>query len=265
MTKLTRTLLLSILAFCLGTAAFAQPPSVSLTLTAPNPQQYAMGGVYTSPYQFSINGVTTYLMTCDDFLSNVYPGESWQAYQNQLSDINGTTFDKYVNFDTASPATPQQQQTDYETATLLTSWLMNWGLSDPTNTTGFGNAKAGELSYAIWAVFDPQLLNNTYQASLAPNAEGKLTATELSQAQFYLSQAQMDVASGSVGIPTANIYTYNGNPVSLANNPPQEFIQITGTTHSMPMPEPSSALSLVLDLAGVLGVVVLIRRRAVVS
>lgn len=261
MLKLSRTLLPVIVVASLATVALAQPSTANLQLVGANPQQYVVGGVYTSPYQFSIGGVTTYLMTCDDFLNNVYLGESWQAYQNQLSDINGSTADPYVMFDTSNA---QQQQTDYATVTLLTSWLMNWGLSDPTNSTGFGNEEAGELSYAIWGVFDQKLLSNSYQASLAAGAEGKLTATELAQAQYYLQQAQQDVAiNGPSASPTANIYSYDGVPANLSNNPPQEFIQITGTTHSFtPMAEPASVVVPALDLLCVFGVIALIRRRA---
>ena len=194
---------------------------------------YVMGGVYTSPYNISVNGGTATLMICDDFLTNVSLGQTWNAKVTSLSDLQAGGTAKFSTANTVR---------DYATAAVLAGQLMGLG--------SFGNATAGELSYAIWGTFDPVLLTNN-----PASGEGHLTTTELQAAQKFLTDAQAVVDAATVGgvidlskIPNLTIYT--PDPAGAS----QEFLRVS-------MPEPSFIATLGIDLLGIVGFVVLLRRK----
>src|ERR1039458_8269478 len=100
-------LLLMGLALC-QTVAFADTP---LTLIGTN--NNSEGGVYTSPYQISVNGTNQWLV-CDDFETDISTGDSWTAKVNSLTDAKngGAKF-------TSSPSAAYSLAEDYEAVALL--------------------------------------------------------------------------------------------------------------------------------------------------
>jgi hypothetical protein len=214
-----------------------------------------MGGVYTSPYGVSIDGGPTTLMICDDFFTNVRLGQTWVATVSSLEDIQARvgappTTPQTPKFTTGSPTgtITDADVAKYATAGVLASQLMALvGSSLPAD-----GITRGELSYAIWGVFEPGLL-----ASNPPSGTGHLTATQLASAQKFLSDAQAVVAAATTGgvvdlskLPFASMTIYTPDPLKAS----QEFILVT-------MAEPPYPVVLAFDLLAVAGVIAICRRR----
>lgn len=208
--------------------------TVNMKLVTTN-AKYVMGGVYTSPYGVSIDGGPTTLMICDDFLTNTSVGQTWSSQVTTLADLQAGTnpvgTPKFAN-----------DLRDYATAAVLAAQLMGLG--------NFSNATAGELSYAIWGVFDPDLLTNNPASGV-----GHLTATQLAAAKTFLASAQAVVDAATVGgvidlskIPSMTIYT--PDPLGAS----QEFLRVS-------MTEPSFIAMLCVDLVGIVAFVLFLRRR----
>jgi hypothetical protein len=110
-----------------------------------------LGGVYTSPYQITVNGVSTYLV-CDDATADINGGLSWTANEVTLPEVvnNGPqkfTGDSTVTWPDLSSSTYTIQQ-QYDAAAYLATEILNtWQSADAITT--------GELSFAIWNIFDP--------------------------------------------------------------------------------------------------------------
>ena len=114
--------------------AFADPAPVTVQLTGV--QGGYQGGVYVTPYYLSINGGTPIDVVCDDYTHEVSVGESWSA-----------TISTFANLaDTRWGASDSQQ---YDEA----AWLYEQYLD--------GSASAGDVNFAIWSLFDPQLNAST--------------------------------------------------------------------------------------------------------
>jgi hypothetical protein len=253
---------------CSSIGAFAE----SMTLTGVG-LDGVMGGVYTSPYSVTAGG-TPMLLICDDFTFNIPTVPySWTAQTTSLTSLQGeTTPSTSVKFgETSSQKTPelqpgtctagntacaQTQVFDYATASVLAAEL----LALPS----YNNEEAGDLSYAIWGIFDPTLLSNNptsgegslSQTGTVPGLTAAQDSTgDLGAAKYYLSQAQAvvnaDTKNGTINLgalPQLTIYTAVGTPDS------QEFLGIT-------MAEPSYPAVLALDLLAVAGLILAFRRR----
>ena len=82
--------------FLAGSVLFqraARADTAQLTLTG-TPTGYSMGGVYTSPYSFTVTPTggkpfTTDLI-CDDFTTDISFGDSWSTNVYTLADVTGT-------------------------------------------------------------------------------------------------------------------------------------------------------------------------------
>jgi hypothetical protein len=225
-----------------------------------------MGGVYTSPYGISVNGGAPALMICDDFTTDISVGQTWTASLNTLTTL--TTSDVSALKFATSPYSgtpgiiggPSNVVQDYATAAVLSAQLM----SLPKIGTGAENTElAGEYSFALWAVFDTQLLTST------STGYGSLTSAELLAAQGFLSDAQAKVAavtvvSGSnVSVDLTKIVvngqTLNGLGVYTPDpnkSSSQEFLLVS-------MPEPGYPVLLAIDLAILAGLMFILRRRIV--
>jgi len=212
-------------------APYALATTVNMTLTGPPPGP-SMGGVYTSPYTATINGVSTYVI-CDDFLTDVSAGLSWVATETSVADLqNETTPSTAVKFDHTTTAAQQKQ--DYVAAAYLAEELMNVDQS-----TQAGQTIAGELSFAIWGVFDPPAISSTY-----------LTPSELTAASNYKSQAYTATA-GQSPINYANVEIFTPTP---NQNTSQEYLVVTA-------PEAPLPLVLAVDLSGFALFVLLLGKR----
>lgn len=243
MKKLLKPLfLVTSLSIC-ATGAFA---NVDLTLTGVN-AGYVMGGVYTSPYSVTVtnNGVSTpMLLICDDFLFNIPTiPYSWSAIPTTLADLQAGTNP------TGTPKFVPADVTKYATASVLAAELMA--------LPSYFSETAGELSYAIWGVFDSTLLTNN-----PASGEGHLTAPELSAAQSFLAAAQTVVANVTTNgvvdlskLPTLTIYTPDPNSPPYKGS--QEFL-VAGVMPAFEAPYP---VILALDLLAGLGLIVAFRKR----
>jgi hypothetical protein len=111
--------------------AFADPVNVQLTGVGGANQ----GGVYVTPYLLSINGGTPINVICNDYSHDVWIGETWTANISTFSNLSGARF-----------GTQDTQQ--YDEA----AWLYNQYL------TGQSGYSAGDVNFAIWALFNPAVI-----------------------------------------------------------------------------------------------------------
>jgi len=103
------------------------------------------GGVYTYPYNFSVNGGPSTPLICDTFDNEVAPGETWKANTSSLMSDAGLFQSK------------SNSQLDYEAAGLIFQGIVS-GKINPT----VGN-------WAIWALFSQNAYNNSYFTSSGAN------------------------------------------------------------------------------------------------
>jgi hypothetical protein len=203
---------------------------------------YVMGGVYTSPYGISINGGSPVQLICDDFTTDISVGQTWTATVTTFAAIEAGT-----NPLGTPKFTPVDIQ-NYATVAVLAAELMS--------LTNLASAQAGEISYALWDLFDPTLLTST------TNPYGTITSGELSAAQAYLTGAQELVAGATTaGIVNLSQISIDGNSIEgmtiYTPNPKsaaQEFITVN-------VAEPPSLAVFGLDLLGLGGLMLFARRR----
>lgn len=221
-----------------------------------------MGDVYTSPYYANVGSNTGVPIICDDFFDDTYFNESWTAYVTPLSSIPGPG--PQFSTGTIVGGTTLTQEQAYTVGAYLATEIM-----ETNQGTTAGQMQAGELSYALWALFSPTVFTANGPGCTLP--DGCLTPTELSAAENYETAAWSEVQTlglntsnfdSVMGVSGVTIYTYDsaaGAPTCLNEGcppPPQEFISVT-------MPEPSLSSLLAIDLLGLAGLVaVLVKRRS---
>jgi hypothetical protein len=162
------------------------------------------GGVYTYPYNFSIensSGVTTASLMCDTFQNEISVDESWTATVSPLLSATGL-------FGSGN-------STSYEEAGLIYLGVLN-GSIDPN----LGN-------WAVWGLFDSTIANDPYAGTTALST--------------LLSTISGDVTNCTASC-YADLVLYTPTPGGLGTAPngqsyPQEFIGDT-------VPEPTSLLLL---------------------
>jgi hypothetical protein len=179
----------------------------------------SLGGVDIGPYTATINGVSTSVI-CDDYDDESYVNETWTANVTTLSSLGGT---KWVDLGNSTSL--------YEEAAWLSIKLLS-----------AGPGQAGDIQFAIWALFEPNALNG-------------LSAGDQADVWCWIDAAEAQTFSSG---EFSNVLIYTANmtdPIRCdgnycANTPPQEFIVVT--------PEPSQ---LVLVLTALLAVAMVVRRR----
>ncbi|MBZ5626392.1 MAG: PEP-CTERM sorting domain-containing protein [Acidobacteriia bacterium] len=152
----------------------------------------SQGGVYVAPYFLKVNGQTISVM-CDDYLHDVYIGESWKANIIPLSNISSGRF--------WNPADPATSLHDYEMA----FWLFGQWQSHPS--------QAGNINFAVWSIFDPAVIGHSGWTT-GPNAQLNSASAWLYAAQHFNGP-----------------YDYSGFylivPTDLSRSGPQEYIERT--------------------------------------
>ena len=176
------------------------------------------GGVYTYPYNFTVNGQSAQLL-CDTFDNDVVNGETWTATEHSIPGSE-RLFDP----------TDVNAVTDYEAAGIIFDGILG--------INGFAqNPDTNDANWAIWAIFSPTALGD-----IAGNA------TALSIYNTALTAAaNSPSATDFTGIV---VYTPEAGSQSgqSKNGTPQEYLGYT------PVPEPSELSLLgILALFGITG------------
>lgn len=197
-------------AILLSGSAFAD----SMVFTGPGGNN--SGGVYTYPYNFTVNGQSMQLL-CDTFDNEIFNNETWTATEHSIPG-SGRLFD----------SSDANAVTDYEAAGIIFDGILG--------INGFAqNPDTNDANWAIWAIFSPTALGDI---------AGNTNALAIYNAAL--------TAAGNTP-PTsdfAGIVVYTPDPGSQSGQPghktPQEFLGYTGDPFT-PVPEPGT-----LSLLGVL-------------
>jgi hypothetical protein len=243
----------------LAVLAIGSPDAKADGLTVQNtPAGAVMGGVYTSPYEIAVNGTPT-LLICDDFETDISLGYSWSASSTTLTQISSATVGglKFASssYDSAILGGTNVAE-DYATAGVLAAEMLSLpNIGTPSEDTEL----VGELSYAIWSLFDNSLY--TSLNSTGSTGYGSLTPGEVADVDADIVSAQALVAGATVGgITNLNNISINGQPINSLSvytpNPlsaSQEFITISA-------PEPGSFAFTLIGL-GSLGMMMVMRKR----
>jgi hypothetical protein len=135
-----------VLCACTGSALANSTVTMQLTSVGGN----NAGGVYTYPYNFSINGAASVPLICDTYDNEVVVGETWKANVTSLLSGKGLFGNQLL---------------DYKAAGLIFKSILNGTLS----------ANAG--NFAIWGLFSTNAQNNSYfQSSGAAGIESQYLA-----------------------------------------------------------------------------------------
>jgi len=130
----TRLAFLAVLVVLLSLSAFANPMNMNFL----GPGSNNAGGVYTYPYNFSVNGGASTQMICDTYDNDIISGETWRA--NMVSLLSGSGMFG-------------SNTTKYEQAAIIFNGIVS-------NTIG---ASVG--NFAIWGLFSSNAQANPFFAS----------------------------------------------------------------------------------------------------
>ena len=166
MRKLSACSVLAACVFCfLGwlTPLKAHADNVTLTLENVGPGNNS-GGVYTYPYNFSIDGNGSYVsLMCFDYNNEIYAGETWTA--------------------TVVPINSSASQEDLELAYLF-SVASNPSTPEPT---------VADAQWAAWELFDPGLTAPTQNGVSQTDVSTLLTDAGNADASDFYSGYQLYV------------------------------------------------------------------------
>jgi hypothetical protein len=190
-----------------------------------------MGGVYTSPYRITVDGVPSWLV-CDDFVTDINIGNKWYADVYTLPQVGPDGPQKFHG------TTPTIQDDYYAAAWLAYQLLTDSSIRTDTTTSAY-------YSYAIWEIFEPAAEN-----ALTSIPQGYVTSDM--GAAYAATSSVSDVSERNFLASVMKIYT----PVNLKADgyiyPSQEFFGV---------PEASTVAFLAFDLLALAGIVFLMRRR----
>ena len=192
--------------FALTLSAHANP---IVTMTIVGVGGAHQHGVYVAPYYLTVDGGAPIAMACDDFTHEDHIPETYTAVVSTIADLSMTRFFASYGVD------------GYKEV----FWLYDQYLQNPS--------QAGNINFAIWAIFDPAIIGNP----------SYWDANE----QAWLNAANNALTSGAL-----NSYDFSAFVVYTPIDPttPQEMITKT--------PEPAS---MVLFGSGLMTLAGVIRRR----
>jgi len=197
----------------------------TITMDLTGPAGNNSGGVYTYPYDFTLNGSGSYQLMCTTFNREITNGESWAATTLGVSDLNATTV-QGLEFPSAGVE-----------GYLEASYLF------VEEVTAYDNSNSDSEGLYNWAVWD--LLLGTDPSASA------LSTSDQAAVQSYLTAAQTLGNNGSLTTSQfSNVVVYT--PTDLSPSGPQEFMGYG--TPVTPIPEPSTVMLTGLGVAGLLGI-----------
>lgn len=205
-------------------------PVVTMTLTGV--EGPSMGGVYTSPYMATIGSSPGVGIYCDDFLTHVSVGESWQATVTNMGELESITSPlQTLKFDTTGTGTPLQNATEQQDQYMEAAWLAEQ-LSGVDQSTTSGQQEAGQLSFAIWGIFDP-------------NALSDISGMDYSNAKSDISAAMTQITMSGYTQPDdySNVSVYTAYPNAGVS---QEYLSVSS------VPEPGTLSFFGLGLAAMM-------------
>jgi hypothetical protein len=224
-----------------ASASFAQTTQLTLTGVGAGT---VVGNVYVDPYVGSVGGGPNTYVICDDWSDNTYVNETWTANVNTVPSVDSGTNSTVPLFG--------NRPTLYNEAAYLAAAL----LANTSNPTA-----ESEISFALW-----QLTYSSYPppdpepqapfAYLTSIGDGS-TSTFQEGAQTWLTAAlgESNYNAADWEILTPNLSgsqpSCSGSP--CPSSPPQEFLVYT--------PESSSTILFGADMLGLLGLIVVFRRR----
>jgi len=263
---------------CLVFPGVARADIYNLTLNSET-TNLVMGGVYTSPYDISVQGnglrADTLALSCDDYVTDIYNGYSWDANAINLSDISNTAGDDQkfaVSSITSAGNSPTVTQVSTLEAYIAATYIANDILNTYNNwQTSSGSAEASDAttleddSYALWQIFDSSAWLGW---GAVVGGGNNLNSTEIgavnTELGHALSFAQSNPSGGSLAAQVV-IFTPCGTSVSQCETDPstgvsQEFIGISASA-DIQTPEGSSVTALGFELLVLCFAGLAIRRR----
>jgi hypothetical protein len=213
-------------------ASLAWAGSQTFQLTSPG-NNIVLDGIYMSPYTALIGGVPTTVI-CDDFADEVALNETWQTTMSTVASLAPN-----VRWATDPAVSGYNEQQSYNEAAWLAGQLL--GSSDPT--------QMGQISYAIWAVFDPTGVSNWLNGVTSPYNDPTTYSAVFGSGGLLAQAASQSYSAGQFS--NISVYTPTGAPPGYSM--PQEFLVRT--------PEASALTILGSDFACLGLFVVFFRRR----
>ncbi|MGH9530121.1 MAG: PEP-CTERM sorting domain-containing protein [Terriglobales bacterium] len=208
--------------FSLLTALLLSGSAFADSMVFNGPGGANLGGVYTYPYNFTVNGTPMQLM-CDTFDNEIHNGETWNANESTISGAIASGLCSGVS----------QAGLKYDAAGIIFDAML--GVNGVT-LTGFTNNQ--DANWAVWALFSGTALQDITGSASSPFGTGGDSGALAIYNNALLAAASAP-ASDFNGI---TIYTpVAGSQIPSNDGVPQEFIGYT------PVPEPSE-----LSLLGVL-------------
>ncbi|MGH9511526.1 MAG: hypothetical protein ACRD2U_05260 [Terriglobales bacterium] len=168
------------------------------------------GGVYTFPYDFTVNGQSMQLL-CDSFDNEIVSGETWKATENSIPG-SGRLFDPGLSG-------------NYAAAGLIFDTIVGANGVALSGVT----ANSSDANWAIWALFSSNAL-----ADITPgNASSPFgTAGDPNALAYYNAALAAAVGAPSTDFTGIIVYTPEAGTQSGNHGTPQEFLGLD------PMPEP---------------------------
>ena len=151
--KIRVLVLLIVLVVALSTVGSAKADTVSVTLTGVSGG--VQGNVYTSPYYATVGTTANVPIVCDDYAHSVYIGESWTASVSTFANLSNARF-----WQGTQAATLQL----YDEA----AYLFNELYLQPS--------QSGNISFALWAIFDPSQVETSAGWTTGGNAVNPTSA-----------------------------------------------------------------------------------------
>jgi len=228
-----------------ASASFAQTTQVSLTGVD---NQALVGNVYVDPYFATIGTASnTVPVICDDWSDNSYVPETWTANVSTIPVASGNSTPLFAPLANSLSSGTTATQLYSEVAWLSTQLLAAYSQNQTT-------AQA-EYSFAIWELtypFAPTPESTTPGAFLLANAPGDVSAvaTDIANATTAVVKNGY-TGSGWEILTPASTPTCGG--AACPSSPPQEFLVYT--------PESSATILFGADMFGLLGLVIVFRRR----